>query len=161
MTFNRASREIRAPLEGEYVEGEAVAPAKREPGFAWNSDSTEFFTYIGFSLAASKKDLPGWRIGLNWLCGVEMDDGDGVTVEIPQVKILDWFLSLAVSTDQWRIPNPLNFNLWHPKVTKLSPSEEAEVAADFLLETPWKRRLVNLNAILVMAVAMFFWGFYA
>merc|ERR1719458_1957542 len=48
----RASREIRAPLEGEYVEG---------------------------------------------------DDGDGVAVEIPQV-------------------------------TKLSPSEEAEVAADFLLE---------------------------
>ena len=34
MTFARASREIRAPLEGEYVEGEAVAPAKREPGFA-------------------------------------------------------------------------------------------------------------------------------
>ena len=48
-----------------------------------------FFTFIGFSLAASKKDLPGWRIGLNWLCGVEMDDGDGVTVEVPQVKILD------------------------------------------------------------------------
>ena len=40
------------------------------------------FTYIGFSLAASKKDLPGWRIGLNWLCGVEMDDGDGVTVVV-------------------------------------------------------------------------------
>ena len=39
-----------------------------------------------FSFTASKKDLPGWRIGLNWLCGVEMDDGDGVAVEIPQVK---------------------------------------------------------------------------
>merc|ERR1712133_228550 len=36
----------------------------------------------------SKKDLPGWRIGLNWLCGVEMDDGDGVDVEIPQVTKL-------------------------------------------------------------------------
>jgi len=103
----RASREVRAPLEGEYIEGDATAPAK-----------------------PSKKDLPGWRIGLNWLCGVEMDDGDGAAVEIPQA-------------------------------TKLSPSEEAEVAADFLLETPWKRRLVNINAILVMAVAMFFWGFYA
>merc|ERR1719495_3114240 len=103
----RASREVRTPLEGEYIEGEAAPPSK-----------------------PSKKDLPGWRIGLNWLCGVEMDDGDGVAVEAPQVA-------------------------------KLSPSEEAEVAADFLFETPWKRRLVNLNAVLVMAVAMFFWGFYA
>merc|ERR1719153_994134 len=103
----RASREVRTPLEGEYIEGEAAPPSK-----------------------PSKKDLPGWRIGLNWLCGVEMDDGDGVAVEAPQA-------------------------------TKLSPSEEAEVAADFLFETPWKRRLVNLNAVLVMAVAMFFWGFYA
>ena len=39
-------------------------------------------------VAASKKDLPGWRIGLNWLCGVEMDDGDGVAVETPQVETL-------------------------------------------------------------------------
>ena len=56
---------------------------------------------------------------------------------------------------------PSEFQLVTPQVTKLSPSEEADVAADFLLETPWKRRLVNLNAVLVMAVAMFFWGFYA
>merc|ERR1712130_140548 len=94
---SRTSREIRAPLEGEYVEGQAATPAKPR-----------------------KKDLPGWRIGLNWLCGVEMDDGDGLAVESPQVA-------------------------------KLSPSEEAGAAADFLLETPWKRRLVNLNAVLVMA----------
>ena len=43
----------------------------------------------------------------------------------------------------------------------LSPEEEAEVAADFLLEPDWKRNVVNANAVLVMAVAMFFWGFYA
>jgi len=47
-----------------------------------------------------------------------------------------------------------------PKVV-LSPEEEAEVAADFLLEPDWKRNVVNANAVLVMAVAMFFWGFYA
>ena len=46
------------------------------------------------------------------------------------------------------------------QVAKLSPSEEAGVAADFLLETPWKRRLVNVNALLVMAVSLFFWVFY-
>ena len=45
----------------------------------------DIFTQAGFCLTASKKDLPGWRIGLNWLCGVEMDDGDGAEVEIPQV----------------------------------------------------------------------------
>ena len=82
--FNRASREIRAPLEGEYIEGEVATPAKRESQIASSGLLPELKS--GFHFAASKKDLAGWRIGLNWLCGVEMDDGDGVAVEIPQVK---------------------------------------------------------------------------
>ena len=40
------------------------------------------------------------------------------------------------------------------------PQEKAEEAAGSLYEPEWKRNLVDANAVLVMAVAMFFWGFY-
>ena len=94
----RASREVRTPLEGEYIEGEAAPPSKRKTFNVFNvlnvPDLRHWKThpklvYSHFCVvAASKKDLPGWRIGLNWLCGVEMDDGDGVAVEAPQVETL-------------------------------------------------------------------------
>ena len=41
-----------------------------------------------------------------------------------------------------------------------TPEEKAEEAAGFLYEPEWKRNLVDANAVLVMSVAMFFWGFY-
>lgn len=42
-----------------------------------------------------------------------------------------------------------------------SPSEAAREAAALLHEPEWKRNMVDANAVLVMSVAMFFWGFYA
>ena len=48
-----------------------------------------------------------------------------------------------------------------PQVARPSAQEEADTAADFLLEPGWKRKMVNVNAVVLMAVAMFFWGFYA
>ena len=42
-----------------------------------------------------------------------------------------------------------------------SPEEKAAEAADLLNEPEWKRTMTDTNAVLVMAVAMFFWGFYA
>ena len=85
----RASREVRTPLEGEYIEGEAAPPSKRKTLGLETLENHPKLVYSYFCVvAASKKDLPGWRIGLNWLCGVEMDDGDGVAVETPQVETL-------------------------------------------------------------------------
>merc|ERR1719244_1286768 len=78
-----------------------------------------------------KSELPTWKIVLNWLCGVEMVDHPSDQLEVPVVK----------------------------KV--LSPEEEALEAAEFLKEPEWKALLVDSNAILLMSVAMFFWGFYA
>ena len=42
-----------------------------------------------------------------------------------------------------------------------NPAEEAKEAAALLHEPEWKRNMVDANAVLVMSVAMFFWGFYA
>ena len=42
-----------------------------------------------------------------------------------------------------------------------NPAEEAKEAATLLHEPEWKRNMVDANAVLVMSVAMFFWGFYA
>jgi sodium/glucose cotransporter 1/sodium/glucose cotransporter 9 len=42
-----------------------------------------------------------------------------------------------------------------------SPEEEAHEAAEFLYEPKCKRWFVDSQALLVMAVAAFFWGFYA
>lgn len=45
------------------------------------------------------------------------------------------------------------------------PTQEEEAAAarrlEDINEDPRWSRVVNLNALLMMAVAMFFWGFYA
>ena len=85
----RASRDVRTPLEGEYIEGEAAPPSKRKTLGLETLETHPKLVYSSFCVvAASKKDLPGWRIGLNWLCGVEMDDGDGVAVETPQVETI-------------------------------------------------------------------------
>ena len=46
------------------------------------------------------------------------------------------------------------------EVSLKTPEERAEEAAGFLYEPEWKRNLVDANAVLVMSVAMFFWGFY-
>ena len=44
---------------------------------------------------------------------------------------------------------------------KKAPEEDALDAADFLYEPEWKKTMVDANAVLLMSVAMFFWGFYA
>ena len=46
------------------------------------------------------------------------------------------------------------------EATIRSPEEKAKEAVGFLYEPEWKRNLVDANAVLVMSVAMFFWGFY-
>merc|ERR1719153_809913 len=78
-----------------------------------------------------KSELPKWRILLNWACGVEMSEGTTPVINHT------------------------------PKAVKKSPEEEALEAADFLYEPEWKKTLVDANAVLLMSVAMFFWGFYA
>jgi len=78
-----------------------------------------------------KSELPKWKILLNWACGVEMSEGT----------------------------TPVMSHT--PKVVKKTPEEEALEAADFLYEPEWKKTMVDANAVLLMSVAMFFWGFYA
>ena len=81
-----------------------------------------------------KSSLPGWRIVLNWVCGVEMaEDGE------EQVE------------DRHEIV----------KIPVRKKSEVAREAAALLHEPEWKKNMVDANAVLVMSVAMFFWGFYA
>ena len=48
-----------------------------------------------------------------------------------------------------------------PEPCKKTEEEIAEECAGLLYEPEWKRTMVDANAVLVMAVAMFFWGFYA
>ena len=50
---------------------------------------------------------------------------------------------------------------YYLQVVKKTPEEEALESADFLYEPEWKKTLVDANAVLLMSVAMFFWGFYA
>ena len=87
-------------------------------------------------LLALKSELPKWKIVLNWVCGVEMEDYD------------DEDKQNDVKPD----PEP---------VLKKTEEEIAEECAGLLYEPEWKRTMVDANAVLVMAVAMFFWGFYA
>lgn len=78
-----------------------------------------------------KSELAGWRVVMNYLCGVEM---------------------AATKEEQYIAP---------PQIQKKTPEEEAEIAAESLWEPDWKKLLVDSNAVLLMSVAMFFWGFYA
>ena len=80
---------------------------------------------------ALKSDLPKWKVILNWICGVEM-------AETPAEAVVKQEEEVSLKT----------------------PEEKAEEAAGFLYEPEWKRNLVDANAVLVMSVAMFFWGFY-
>ena len=83
------------------------------------------------NIPALKSSLPGWRIALNWVCGVDMaEEGEDQVEDSKEI------------------------------ITK-SPAEEAKEAAALLHEPEWKRNMVDANAVLVMSVAMFFWGFYA
>merc|ERR1719195_1282403 len=80
-----------------------------------------------------KSSLPKWRVALNWLCGVEMaEDGE------------------EQGQEAGRAAAPAR-----------SLSQVAREAAQLLHEPEWKRGMVDANAVLVMSVAMFFWGFYA
>ena len=80
-----------------------------------------------------KSSLPKWRVALNWLCGVEMaEDGE------------------EQGHEAGRATAPAR-----------SPAQVAREAAQLLHEPEWKRGMVDANAVLVMSVAMFFWGFYA
>jgi len=104
----RHNTEVRTPLEDDYnIEDEVVKPKP------------------------VKSELPAWKIGLNWICGVEMVDQAS---DLPEVPIMR-------------------------KV--VSPEEAAMEAVEFLHETDWKKIMVDSNAVLLMSVAMFFWGFYA
>jgi len=76
-----------------------------------------------------RSSLAGWRVTLNWVCGVEMVEEEG---------------------QQQQSAPP-----------QKSPQQEAADAADSLYEPNWKKNLTDANAVLVMSVAMFFWGFYA
>ena len=69
---------MRAPLEGEYeAEEQQAPPPKRNRCMV--DDGSDFL------LAAKKSELAGWRVLLNWLCGVEMDDGSGAVLEAPSL----------------------------------------------------------------------------
>ena len=85
----------------------------------------------GSCIPALKSSLPGWRIALNWVCGVDMAEDGEEQVEDSH------------------------------KIIVKSPIEAAKEAAALLHEPEWKRNMVDANAVLVMSVAMFFWGFYA
>merc|ERR1719228_154841 len=78
-----------------------------------------------------KSELPKYKILLNWICGIEMSDGSAP----------------AISNDS--------------KVMKKTPEEDAIDAVNLLSEPETKKSLVDANAVLVMSLAMFFWGFYA
>ena len=71
-----------------------------------------------------------WKVILNLICGVEMAETPSDVVQKQEEASLK------------------------------TPEEKAEEAAGFLYEPEWKRNLVDANAVLVMSVAMFFWGFY-
>ena len=82
-----------------------------------------------------KSSLPGWRIALNWVCGVEMaEDGEEKVEDRHEIIV---------------------------KIPGRKKSEVAREAAALLHEPEWKKNMVDANAVLVMSVAMFFWGFYA
>merc|ERR1719153_28560 len=106
----------------------------------WSRHSTKIRTPLEEEISVNesaakpkpiKSELPKWKIVLNWMCGVEMSDGSSVP-----------------TTLQTQPP-------------KKSPQEEADDAVDSLYEPEWKKTLVDANAVLVMSVAIFFWGFYA
>jgi len=46
-------------------------------------------------------------------------------------------------------------------VVRKSGEEQAQEDAESLYEPSWKKTMVDSNAVLLMSVAMFFWGFYA
>jgi len=106
----------------------------------WSRHSTKIRTPLEEEISVNesaakpkpiKSELPKWKIVLNWMCGVEMSDGSSV---------------------------PTTLQAQPPKK---SPQEEADDAVDSLYEPEWKKTLVDANAVLVMSVAIFFWGFYA
>jgi len=84
------------------------------------------------SIPPLKSDLPTWKVYANHLCGVEMADQP-----------------------------PANSYQDKTPVVMKSPEEMALEAAESLWEPEWKKNMVDANAVLLMAVAMFFWGFYA
>ena len=78
---------MRAPLEGDYGgEEQQAPPQKRNRCMA--DDGSDFL------LAAKKSELAGWRVLLNWICGVEMDDGSGAVLEAPSMVLTFLFSSL-------------------------------------------------------------------
>ena len=95
-----------------------------------NSASSISIVTVLSTFIALKSDLPKWKLILNWICGVEMAD------------------------------TPAEVAVKQEEVSLKTSEEKAEEAAGFLYEPEWKRNMVDANAVLVMAVAMFFWGFY-
>jgi len=79
-----------------------------------------------------KGDLPTWRVYLNYFLGVEMAED--------------------LASQQAAVEKP---------VATKSPEEKALEDAESLWEPDWKKIMVDSNAVLLMSVAMFFWGFYA
>ena len=96
----------------------------------------DHFTRYYF-ITAVKSNLPKWKVLINWVCGVEMAD------------------------TQEEADHQVEQQQQYLKTEKKSPQQMALEAAELLHEPEWKRNIVDANAVLVMAVAMFFWGFYA
>jgi len=107
----------------------------------WTKDSTEVRTgqeeekayeQTPIQQKPVKSDLPKWKLLFNYMCGVEM-------VDTPQQQ-----------TQQHKVP-----------VERRSAEQVAEDDAASVYEPSWKQLMVDSNAVLLMSVAMFFWGFYA
>lgn len=74
-------------------------------------------------MVSVSKALPWWRIGVNWICGIEE----------------------------------------HPEIPELTEEEKEalEKQQTSLDETPRNRILCNVNAVILLTIAVFFWTFFA
>ncbi len=85
-------------------------------------------------MATEPEDLPWWRKIFNFLCGVESASNSH---------------NVEQSGGETKAEKPK------------TKEELAWEAAEFLQEEPWWRTFVNVNAVVLMAVTIFFIGFYA
>ena len=86
-------------------------------------------------MASESEDLPWWRKIFNFLCGIESASN---------------------------LHNVEQSGGEGTKAEKTKTKEElAREAAEFLHEEPWWHTFVNVNAVILMAVTIFFIGFYA
>ena len=70
-------------------------------------------------------------------------------------------LSLFILFARWACFIKITHFFDWPATQVVSAEEEALEAAEFLHEDDWKKTMVDCNAVVLMSIAMFFWGFYA